>query len=684
MSHSAPQLRLGLTIIEQVIRNEQSFVVKDPTTHAYFRFRPVEVRVMRLFDGMRSVAEVASQLVADGVRVSEDTVERFARQLSKLGLLETTLLERTTQQLERLRSERGRQRSLIRGELFRLRFSFGDPNTWLTRVYPLVRWCFTPAFVVCSALLFVVYLWVVGTYGRAFSEQLSASFSPSALTFGTFVILVITFTLLTAVHELGHAFACKHFGGEVHEMGFMLLFFLPAFYANVNDAWSFQERRARLWVTAAGGWIELFVTAIFAITWLAVAPDTLLAQLAVASMLIGGIANILMNLNPLIPLDGYFALGDALEIANLRHRAAEYTSIWLRRTVFREESALPAVGAREGRILLAYGISAWLYLTGFLIFLSIRVAGYFGRALGFLAAALVVLALVFFLRRSVALIVNALRRVVRERILRRGPGQRMRLGLGVVSMVFVMLALVPAQITANGNFRVVPTIMEHVTAPATGVIAEVFVREGDAIVLGAPLLRLSDPTLAREGVSREREADSLMVVMQRARGERRSGMAEVLGRETEAATARTVGTEARLQMLQVRASVGGTLVTSYPERLMGRHVQFGDTLLFLSEWSTREAIIRLRSAGAIDVRPGSLVRLLSYQEASHPLRAVVTSVAPSASDGEHAVEARVQLPTDVFLRPGASGEARVLLRKTNVLGALVWALRSRLRTDMLL
>ena len=107
-SVSAPQLRADLAIVEQRFRDEQSFVVKDPTTHAYFRFRPVEMRVMRLFDGARSAAQIAEQLVADGVRVSSSTVEGFARKLAALGLLERTLLERTTQQLERLRAERRR------------------------------------------------------------------------------------------------------------------------------------------------------------------------------------------------------------------------------------------------------------------------------------------------------------------------------------------------------------------------------------------------------------------------------------------------------------------------------------------------------------------------------------------------------------------------------------------------
>jgi putative peptide zinc metalloprotease protein len=35
-------------------------------------------------------------------------------------------------------------------------------------------------------------------------------------------------------------------------MGFMLLFFMPALYCNVSDAWLFPERSKRLWVTFAG------------------------------------------------------------------------------------------------------------------------------------------------------------------------------------------------------------------------------------------------------------------------------------------------------------------------------------------------------------------------------------------------------------------------------------------------
>ncbi len=695
MSAGAPQLRADLAIIEQVFRNEQSFVVKDPTTHAYFRFRPMEIRVMRLFDGLRSAADVADALVAEGMRISAGTVDGFARKLSKLGLLERSLMERTTQQLERLRSERRRQRSLFRGELFRMRFSFGDPDRLLTRTYPLIRWCFTPTFVVLSITAFAAYLAIMGLQAREYAADLGATFGFAALTPWSIVVLFGAFTLLTAIHELGHAFACKHFGGEVHEMGFMLLFFMPAFYANVNDAWSFPQRSARLWVTVAGPWIELFVTALLAIAWLVVQPGSVISEIALAAMLIGGVANLLTNFNPLLPLDGYFALGDWLEITNLRQRARAYAGAWIRRTVLREDVPMPDVDAREQRILLAYGITATVYVTGFLLLLASRLVGYVNRTLGALLAGMLVLLVLYALRRILVPALRALRHGVRRGVasawgaLRAGGrrGTRWRLGAGIAILLVLASAVVPVGLTAHGTFTVAPVMMQTVTAPASGVIADVFVREGDAVVAGAPVLRLVDYRVARDELRHRRAADSLAADAHTALVGARLGESDVLAVQMAGATANADESRARLDAMRIRASVGGEVLTLHPERLKGRRVAFGDTLLRLADLTGVEAIIRLSGAGAVGVRPGNPVKLMSYRNAARPLRGVVDAVSPVADATGRlvgTVEARVRLDADVASLAGATGEARVTWRQATLLSAVVWSLRARLRSDLLL
>ena len=76
---ASPRLRPDLTIVEQTYRGEQSFIVKDPKTRKYFRFRPVEVSVLRAFDGSRTAADVAAGLTESGLRVSAGAVEGYVR-----------------------------------------------------------------------------------------------------------------------------------------------------------------------------------------------------------------------------------------------------------------------------------------------------------------------------------------------------------------------------------------------------------------------------------------------------------------------------------------------------------------------------------------------------------------------------------------------------------------------------
>ena len=63
------------------------------------------------------------------------------------------------------------------------------------------------------------------------------------------------------------------------------------------------------------------VTSIAAIVWSVAQPGTLVSDVAIAAIVVGGATTVLTNMNPLIPLDGYFALSDWLEIPNLRQRA---------------------------------------------------------------------------------------------------------------------------------------------------------------------------------------------------------------------------------------------------------------------------------------------------------------------------------------------------------------------------
>src|SRR3990170_4208588 len=101
-----PRLRPDLILVEQTYRGEQSFIVKDPSTRKYFRFRPVEIAVMRSLDGERTVAEAAAALLDEGLKVSAAAVARFAEKLRARGLCERTRRESSVLLMERLRAQR--------------------------------------------------------------------------------------------------------------------------------------------------------------------------------------------------------------------------------------------------------------------------------------------------------------------------------------------------------------------------------------------------------------------------------------------------------------------------------------------------------------------------------------------------------------------------------------------------
>ena len=292
MSRSA-KLRPDLVLVEQSYRGEQSYIVKDPQSRKYFRFRPVEIMVMQTLDGEHTPAEAAAALAAEGLKVSPAGVEAFAAKLTGMGLCERTLGERSVLQMERLRAERKRRLSkgVFQGDMLRLRWSVGDPDKLFDRWLPRLRFFFTRTFLVISVALFAVYLLVLGLKWGEFSQALADLYTFN-VGLGSLAVLWLTGTVIIVIHELGHGLTCKYFGGQVHEIGAMLIYFEPAFFCNVNDAWTFPELRARLWVTAAGSWIQLVIASLAAVVWWAATPGTMVSDVAFAAVLIGGLTTV--------------------------------------------------------------------------------------------------------------------------------------------------------------------------------------------------------------------------------------------------------------------------------------------------------------------------------------------------------------------------------------------------------
>ena len=78
------------------------------------------------------------------------------------------------------------------------------------------------------------------------------------------LIILCIYPLLKAFHEMGHAYATKVWGGEVHEIGVMLLILIPIPYVDASASAAFAEKRRRIVVGGAGILIALLIVHVLA------------------------------------------------------------------------------------------------------------------------------------------------------------------------------------------------------------------------------------------------------------------------------------------------------------------------------------------------------------------------------------------------------------------------------------
>jgi putative peptide zinc metalloprotease protein len=360
-----PRVGEEVDVTEQVEGDKTRYVVRNRATARYFLFKPVEYEIFRRFDGAHSAAEVAAAggAVETGARPSAASVVKFLTKLDTMSLL------------ARGGEEKPAGLAGPRRQGFYLKFPLLDPNAFLAWLDRRIGWALSAPFVIASLVAMAVV-----AYGVAvrFGEFVPSASRMRAV-FGMAVVILAIITV-TVMHEMAHGLACKHFGGDVREMGVMLLFYaIPAFYCNVTDVYRLGRKRERLWVIFAGIYLQLTVGAFGGIIWLLAAPGTPLADLGFL-IFFAGTLNVFVNCNPLIKLDGYYALQQWLGVQNLQaHSEAYVRSLVAGRLGMKAE---PPKGRPRPLLYVGYWLLSMAY-TLFLIWFVVNWAsgwliGWFG------------------------------------------------------------------------------------------------------------------------------------------------------------------------------------------------------------------------------------------------------------------------------------------------------------------
>jgi multidrug resistance efflux pump len=326
------------------------------------------------------------------------------------------------------------------------------------------------------------------------------------------LLIVITLSVVTIFHELAHGITCRHFGGRVQDMGFLLYYLVPSFYCNVSDTYLFKEKRQRIWVSFAGGFFELFVWALAVLAWRVVAPETFLSRVFFVVIAICGIKAI-FNFNPLIKLDGYYMLADTLGIANLRKEALAGLGRFTRRRLLRLETE-PARPELTGRSILAmrgdrfvtlFGAAALVYTVALLGAVVYWSGGWildeFGpNGLGFFAIAMLGL-----LHKPASAAASNARRAGKEKWEQLGTKKRRVKATTIWVVILLVIALFPWQLRVRSDLTVLPQDRVTVRAPAGGRIDHIFFEEGQRVQKGDLLLEYDTKALTLEKETQEAE-----------------------------------------------------------------------------------------------------------------------------------------------------------------------------------
>ncbi|MEW6302833.1 MAG: HlyD family efflux transporter periplasmic adaptor subunit [Verrucomicrobiota bacterium] len=351
MTSSFPRLRRDLAVSRQATANGIVYVIKDPVRRQFYRFGETEHFIASQLDGSHSKDAVRQRAERQfGAQLTDEALDHFIARLQKNGLLESD-----TDQ-----PKPAKPAGRLQGSLLYLRFRLVDPNGLLDRLHRVTGFLFTKTFVVLSALCILLGAALAILNWNQIAGNVSRFYQVTAIP-----LLVLTIFVVITAHEFAHGLACKHFGGEVREMGFLLMYFQPAFYCNVSDAWLFPDKSKRLWVGFAGPYFELFLWSLATIAWRVTEVDTWINYVTYIVMASSGIKT-LLNFNPLIKWDGYYLLSDWLELPNLRKRAFAHLGGSIKRLFGVSAPWVEQATRRERRVFLTYGLVASLFSFSFL------------------------------------------------------------------------------------------------------------------------------------------------------------------------------------------------------------------------------------------------------------------------------------------------------------------------------
>lgn len=571
VSDLKPRLRTHARIHRHSYGGEVWYILQDNVSGRFYRFTPIAYHVIGLMDGSRTIQDIwekAAERFGDDAPTQGDMI-RVLSQLHSADVLVSTVSPDVEEILTRSdKVARGKIMAYVKSPLF-MRFPLFDPEKLLQRT----AFIFRPAF---SALGFMVWVAVVGwALFQAVQHwpELTHNIMDRILSGQNLLIIGLVYPVIKAVHEFGHAYAVKRWGGEVHEMGIMLLVLMPLPYVDASSASAFTEKRRRILVTASGIMVELFIASVAMFAWLNLGQG-LARSVAFNAMFIGSVSTVLFNANPLLRYDGYYLLSDFLEIPNLAQRSITWIGYLIKRYIFgMKKTEQPYARPDEKFWLTVYSIAAFIYRVFIYVSIILFISGKFfiiGVLLGIWA----------FINMVVMPVFNRINFVVFSPALREKRFQAVLISSVAIGLIAALVFLMPFPSWTRAEGVIWVPDGSLVRVGASGFVETVQVPSGSAVDKGQILIQCVDPFLNAQLRVQEAQLGAL-----RARYDAESYYDRVQASITEeellAVQASLERTRERSRELTITSPVAGMLVLPGEQDLPGRFVNQGELLAYV-------------------------------------------------------------------------------------------------------
>ena len=572
------RLRADLSFHLQEYQGTPCYLVEDEFNSAFYRVGMSEYHLISLFDGTTTVSQAVSKSASQlgDQAISEQDSITICKWLIDTGLA-TTDASRSTGRLIETFEKSDNKKRLAKMNPVAPKFPLFNPDQMLTQLAALFGWLF-------SFPMFLVWCAVVGIAGYQVAsnwDMVSGSQS-TVLSRDNWIWLGLTWMLLKLFHEIAHGLACKRYGGDVRQCGIVLILLIPLPFVDVTSSWRFPSKWQKIYVAAAGMYVEIFMAAIAAIVW-GYSDLGLVRQHAFNFMLAGSITTLFFNANPLMKFDGYYMLSDWLEMPNLATHGQQWMKWVGKKFYLGMDVKQPSWPEGRSWIIATYATLALVWKVIICVGMSIA-----AEAL-FFGAGIVLAAIAFFLW-IINPIVKLLKMVFIGEETQQRPGRiRFTLLTAAVAMTcWAAFAYVPwyARVKA-------PAIVDfqesfEIRTPVGGFLNEIYVESSQLVKQGQLLARLKNKQVDADVDQLLIELESNDLRMRQYRDRAQMAAFDVEQKNRAALLENLETRRQQQQALEIRASADGMVVADELNSQLGTYLGPGHKLCSIESDSRKE------------------------------------------------------------------------------------------------